>query len=591
MILNRSYRNNLFIYYSTLFLIFTLIILGYMYKREKEYRIETLDDELLNITKIVDNYIVINRIGTSGDFRSIDSIVSLFPQKNLRVTLITKDGSVVYDSSVENWNGMENHLSRPEVQESSRAEYGTEIRSSETTGESYYYLARNFRDFIVRAAVVYDITVESFLKARLFFLFVIFIVFIGFGLVLLIITNRLSDSITQLKNFAVSVGRYESQEADTAFPKNEIGIIGEEIKQLYNNLLRAKLELEYEREKLFKHLDALNEGIAFFSNDRVMLLNNDHFMQLVNMISGDLKIFTANFFDIPEFVDIIDFIEKNKADNSPDQELPKLEYQIVKDRRFFRVQCVIFKDNSFEVILADITRIGKNKLIKQQMTSNIAHELKTPVSSIKGYIETLLNDAEIDSKKQNYFLSKAMAQTDRLTGLINDLSVLNKIEEAGSSFLPEKVKIKKIVKEVKDNFKSAIDGKNMKVTLNISEKATVMGNKSLVLSIFQNLLENAINYAGEGTIVNIEIYNEDKKYYHFTFSDNGVGIPEEHIGRIFERFYRVDSGRSRKSGGTGLGLAIVKNAVILHKGEILVRNKSGGGTEFLFSLPKQTGKN
>lgn len=578
------YRNNLITFYSAIFLVVALMVITYLYHREKEYRIATLNDELYNITKIVDNYMVNNSIYLKGNYHRIDSLNKLLPHPSLRISIIDTAGNVLYDSFVSEYQKMVNHKHRPEISEASKKEFGVNIRKSETTNQKFYYYAKLYGGYYIRAARVYDISVANFLKANYRFLTVFFFFFLIVGIVLFLVTNQFGKSVTQLKDFALSLRNKKPFASE--FPRNELGIIGAEILKIYNNLLSTKNELAVEKGKIFDHLDALNEGVAFFSPQKTIIFNNNPFVQLMNMISGDLRSIPSNFFEIAEFKEIAEFVDNQLGANRSGGELPKMEYQVIKDGRFFRIQCVIFNDGSFEVILSDVTKMGKNKLIKQQMTSNIAHELKTPVSSIKGYIETLRSDLTILPEKQKYFLDKALAQTDRLIVLINDISVLNKIEETSSSYQSEQINIKETVEEVKNNFISAIELKRMRFEIDLNENVIVTGNKSLILSVFQNLVENAISYAGENTTVRIIMYTNDKMFYHFSFSDDGIGIPEEHLGRIFERFYRVDSGRSRKSGGTGLGLAIVKNAILLHKGDIIVRNRAGGGTEFLFSLPK-----
>ena len=162
---------------------------------------------------------------------------------------------------------------------------------------------------------------------------------------------------------------------------------------------------------------------------------------------------------------------------------------------------------------------------------------------------------------------------------------LNKLDETGSNFPFEEVDITAVVKEVRDNLMTDLNRRQMTMDISIDEGVKVTGNRSLIVSVIQNLLENAISYAGENVTVTVRSLPGEPGYRTFSFADNGIGIPEEHQERIFERFYRIDDGRSRKSGGTGLGLAIVKNAILLHKGEISVRNRPGGGAEFIFSLP------
>lgn len=222
-------------------------------------------------------------------------------------------------------------------------------------------------------------------------------------------------------------------------------------------------------------------------------------------------------------------------------------------------------------------------ILKRQLTQNIAHELKTPVASIQGYLETILENPHIDETTKEQFLSRCYAQSERLTSLLRDISTLNRMDDAPALQTFEDVNISEIVDNIKKETALQLKERNMLFHDQLPGELIVKGNRSLLYSVFRNLTDNAIAYAGDGTEITLSA-RRHQDYWTFTFSDNGVGVPEEHLPRLFERFYRVDKGRSRKLGGTGLGLAIVKNAILLHKGTINVKNNPTGGLCFTFTI-------
>ena len=226
----------------------------------------------------------------------------------------------------------------------------------------------------------------------------------------------------------------------------------------------------------------------------------------------------------------------------------------------------------------------KENRMRRELTQNIAHELKTPVASILGYTDTILNAPDMDADTQRRFIERTNAQAQRLTALLRDISTLNKIDSAPDLLARERVDLSVMVADIVQESEQALASRKMTFKNCLPTDICIQGNWQLLYSIFHNLTDNAINYAGTGTTIELTAEHEADGW-HFTFSDNGAGIAAEHLPRLFERFYRVDKGRSRDMGGTGLGLAIVKNAVLLHGGTIAVQQAEGGGLQFLFTLP------
>ena len=260
---------------------------------------------------------------------------------------------------------------------------------------------------------------------------------------------------------------------------------------------------------------------------------------------------------------------------------------INKNGKTFIVECIIFQDMSFEISINDVTMEEEQIRLKRQLTQNIAHELKTPVSSIQGYLETIVNNDHIPHDKINVFLERCYAQSNRLSRLLRDISVLTRMDEAANMIDMEKVDISVLVTNIVNEVSLELEEKQITVVNSLKKDIQIRGNYSLLYSIFRNLMDNAIAYAGTNIQININCFREDENFYYFSFADTGIGVSPEHLNRLFERFYRVDKGRSRKLGGTGLGPAIVKNAVIIHGGSISAKNNQGGGLEFVFTLAKE----
>ncbi|MBO5819164.1 MAG: ATP-binding protein [Bacteroidales bacterium] len=237
----------------------------------------------------------------------------------------------------------------------------------------------------------------------------------------------------------------------------------------------------------------------------------------------------------------------------------------------------------------DIERVNRYEAeqernrLKRQLTNNINHELKTPVASIQVCLETLLSGINLSEEKRQELMERCYAHNNRLRRLLNDVSLITRMEDGSTLIGKERVVINDIIEEVAKELEMLPEDERLMLHTDFSDEVIVDGNPSLIGSIFRNLTENAIAYS-EGKNIYISLLENNEKLCRIRFEDDGKGVEQKHLSRLFERFYRVDKGRSRQKGGTGLGLAIVKHAVQFHGGSITVTNRPNGGLRFEFTL-------
>ena len=581
-----SFSRKLFLSVISLFLVFAACFMAYQYQREKEYKVELLNIQLQDCNNLLYEKLYDHP-------QDMTEVISDYLQhnvlKDLRITVVNLDGKVLFDSQEQNVEQLGNHLDREEVQKALYNGVGFDVRrTSETTGVPYFYSATLYKDYIIRSALPYSVSLINNLKADPHYIWFTVIVTLLLMIIFYKFTNKLGTSISQLREFAMRADRNEPIEMamQSAFPHNELGEISQHIIQIYKRLHETKEALYIEREKLITHLQISHEGLGVFNKDKKEILVNNLFTQYSNLISDSNLETAEEVFNISELKEITDFI--NKTPKRPvGKEEKRMSITINKNGKTFIVECIIFQDMSFEISINDVTQEEEQIRLKRQLTQNIAHELKTPVSSIQGYLETIVNNENLPKEKMNVFLERCYAQSNRLSRLLRDISVLTRMDEAANMIDMEKMDISVLVTNIVNEVSLELEEKHITVVNSLKKEIQIRGNYSLLYSIFRNLMDNAIAYAGNNIQIHINCFREDEKFYYFSFADTGVGVSPEHLNRLFERFYRVDKGRSRKLGGTGLGLAIVKNAVILHGGNISAKNSQGGGLEFVFTLAKE----
>lgn len=580
-----SYRKKIFIYFSVIIGVFTVGIIAFEQNRVKHERMANLENIMDVYAETVHRYISENRLYEKDSLTALSELLSYLPDDGVRLTVIDWQGNVMYDNTLSA-DTMENHLQRPEIQKAIVQQSGTHVRVSATNNVKYMYYAKKYDEgYFIRVALPYDIKVKPVLHAKDSFVYYILLFFVVCVFMMNYFANQFSKSIKELREFSLQLKSGQPISRPVNYVDDEIGEISADIIENYNLLQQNRKQLALEREKLLQHFQYSKEGIAIFSSDRKKIYANPHFLQYLNVIA-DKTIFDAEkVFSDPHFSDVVRFLEiKPRKENIYTK-------RIEKSGKQFDVRVIVFDDESFEIYIADVTKQEKTRLLKQEMTNNIAHELRTPVTAIRGYIETLLTLDDNDVGRRRNFLERAHAQTIRLSELIQDITLLTKIEEAPDRFEWETVNIKQLLEELKSDLEEQFKEKNDRFVIEVDEDVTVEGNRTLLYSIFRNLAENSLAYGGENIEIGVRCYAKTEDTLYFEFYDTGVGVDEHHLGRIFERFYRIDDGRTRNTGGSGLGLSIVKNAVLLHHGSIVAKNRPEGGLSFLITFPRLPQKN
>lgn len=507
-----------------------------------------------------------------------------------RITVILPDGRVVGDTETDP-TGMDNHKHRPEIRAAASGEVGRSMRPSPTLKEELMYVAIPLKRGNALAAVVRtSIPVTAINRAVGEIRQKIVVAVLGVICLLAVVSLWLSARIaTPLRQMSDGAERFARGELDHRLPRasfEEINTLAEAMERMAKQLGERIETIQCQQNEFEAVLGSMEEGVLAVDNEAVIINVNQTCAALLSMQPGDLK--GRSVHEVVRKSDLLEFVESSLANESP------MENDILirgEEDRWLNLHGTALYDASNRkmgalIVLRDVTRLHRLENVRRDFVANVSHELKTPITSIKGFVETLIDGALDDRENAARFLEIIARQANRLDTIIEDLLTLSRLEkgseEQANGLASEPVR-DVLQASIQMCEKKAAD-KNIDVRLQCSPDLTAPMNGHLLEQAVINLVDNAVKYSEPGGEVHVSAA-QDGDDMVIRVQDWGCGIERKHLPRLFERFYRVDKARSRELGGTGLGLAIVRHIALVHRGSVSVESEVGRGTTVSFTMP------
>lgn len=530
-----------------------------------------LSDQMMQNTKKDMTYtikLVENQIDYQKPLeKQVEELNDLAYTKDTRLTIINKDGDVLADSDKEGIK--ENHSGRSEFKEAMSNTYGYATRYSSTVKKNLMYVAYYHRGYVVRIAIPYNgifdnvlPLVEPLCISAILSLCIALALSYRFSKTLTRPLEEISEEVSKIND-----NRYLSFEH---YQYDEFNIIATKLKEQSDTIRKTLKTLKKERIKINSILDRMNEGfILLDTNDEILMVNKK-----AKQLFSDKMAVNQPIQDFIYDHQIIDQLENLGVE-------PKI-VTIKKEEEVY--DCHLAKvDYGVTLLFVNVTDSVNATKMRQEFFSNVSHELKTPMTSIRGYSELLQTGMIDDPKVRKQSLDKIQKEVDHMSNLINDILMISRLENKDIEVIQHPVHLQPIVDDILESLKVEIDKKGIQVTCDLTPQ-TYLANHQHMQQLMNNLINNAVKYNKEQGKLKIKSYILDQDYI-IEVSDTGRGISLIDQGRVFERFFRCDPGRDKETGGTGLGLAIVKHIVQYYKGTIHLESELDKGTTFKVVLP------